>query len=112
MGIGTGLAFIAMGAILAFAFNFHVSGIDIQMIGWILMFVGAAWLAITFAYTRPRRRRQVTEIVQDDPLYVSEEERPQTIIVREPPPERAPESSAHRRSVSQARRDVTRYEPQ
>lgn len=101
-----------MGAILAFALNFHVSGIDIQMIGWILMFVGAAWLGITFAYTRPRRRRQVTEIVQDDPLYVSEEERPQTIIVREPPAERAPESSARPRSVSQARRDVTRYEPE
>ncbi|GAA4640401.1 hypothetical protein GCM10023196_105750 [Actinoallomurus vinaceus] len=106
MGIGTGLAFIAMGAILAFAFNFHVSGIDIQMIGWILMFVGAAWLAFTFAYTRPRRRRQVAQIVQDDPMYVTEEERPQTVIVREPPAEQAP------RSVSQARRNVTRYEPE
>ena len=69
-------------------------------------------LAFTFAYTRPRRRRQVAEIVQDDPLYVSEEERPQTIIVRETPGEQAPQSSVRPRSVSQARRDVTRYEPE
>jgi hypothetical protein len=109
MGIGTGLAFIAIGAILAFAFNFHVSGIDIQMIGWILMFVGAAWLAITFAYTRPRRRRQVAQIVEDDPLYVTQEENP-TIVVREPA-ERA-ESPVRPRPVSGARRDVTRYEPE
>jgi Domain of unknown function (DUF6458) len=109
MGIGTGLAFIAMGAILAFAFNFHVSGIDIQMIGWILMFVGAAWLAFTFAYTRPRRRRQVASIVQDDPLYVSQEE--PTIVVRETPAGHA-ESPVRPRPVSGARRDVTRYEPE
>jgi sulfite exporter TauE/SafE len=63
MGIGTALAFIALGAILAFATHFHVSGIDVQMIGWILIFVGAAMLVITLAYTRPRRRRQVVEDV-------------------------------------------------
>jgi hypothetical protein len=63
MGIGTALAFIALGAILAFATNFHLSGIDVQMIGWILIFVGVAMLVITLAYTRPRRRRQVVEDV-------------------------------------------------
>jgi sulfite exporter TauE/SafE len=70
MGIGTALAFIALGAILAFATHFHVSGIDVQMIGWILIFVGAAMLVITLAYTRPRRRRQVVEdvdIVEGNP---------------------------------------------
>jgi hypothetical protein len=63
MGIGTALAFIALGAILAFATNFHLSGIDVQMIGWILIFVGIAMLIITLAYTRPRRRRQVVQDV-------------------------------------------------
>jgi sulfite exporter TauE/SafE len=63
MGIGTALAFIALGAILAFATHFHVSGIDVQMIGWILIFVGVVMLLITLAYTRPRRRRQVVEDV-------------------------------------------------
>jgi hypothetical protein len=63
MGIGSALAFIAIGAILAFATHFHVSGIDLQMVGWILIFVGAAMLIITFAYTRPRRRRRVVDAV-------------------------------------------------
>src|SRR3954465_11527193 len=63
MGIGTALAFIALGAILAFATHFSVSGIDVQMIGWILIFVGIAMLVITLAYTRPRRRRAVVRDV-------------------------------------------------
>jgi hypothetical protein len=63
MGIGTALAFFALGAILAFATHFHVSGIDVQMVGWILMLVGVVMFVITLAYTRPRRRRQVVENV-------------------------------------------------
>jgi hypothetical protein len=63
MGIGSALAFIALGAILAFATHVHVSGIDLQMVGWILIFVGAAMLIITFAYTRPRRRRRMVDAV-------------------------------------------------
>jgi hypothetical protein len=63
MGIGTALAFIAIGAILAFATHFHVSGVDVQMIGWILIVVGLAMLIITLAYTRPRRRRTVVQDV-------------------------------------------------
>lgn len=109
MGIGTGLAFIAIGAVLAFAFHFNVSGIDIHMIGWILILVGAAMLAITFAYTRPRRRRQVAEIVEDDPLYVTREEEPQQVVVRPAPVEyTTPES--HVRPAPRSRRDAPPYE--
>ena len=80
MGIGTSLAFIAIGSVLAFAVHFNVSGIDIHMIGWILILVGAAMPAITFAHTRPRRRRQVAEIVEDDRRHLTrEEERPQQV---------------------------------
>jgi hypothetical protein len=75
MGIGTALAFVAIGAILAFAFHFHVSGIDIQMIGWILIFVGIAMLLITLLYTRPRRRRRVVQVADGQPgAYVSQVE--------------------------------------
>ncbi|HEY0543048.1 MAG TPA: DUF6458 family protein [Actinoallomurus sp.] len=63
MGIGSGLVLIAIGAILAFATHFHVSGIDVQMIGWILMLVGVVMLVITLAYTRPRARRR--QLVSD-----------------------------------------------
>ena len=40
MGIGVALILIAAGAILAFAVNTEVSGIEIQTIGWILLVVG------------------------------------------------------------------------
>jgi hypothetical protein len=63
MGIGSALVLIAIGAILAFATHFHVSGIDVQMVGWILIIVGIAMLVITLAYTRPRRRRR--QVVAD-----------------------------------------------
>jgi hypothetical protein len=83
MGIGTGLAFVAIGAILAFAFHFHVSGIDIQMIGWILIFVGIVMLLLTLLYTRPRRRRQVIPVTDGEPgAYMAQVE---DAAVVEPP---------------------------
>ena len=74
MGFGASLAFIAIGAILAFATRFTVSGIDVQMIGWILMGVGVIGMVITFAYIRPRRRARVAvaEVVAEEPAYIIE----------------------------------------
>jgi hypothetical protein len=40
MGIGVGLLLIAVGAILAFAVERELSGLDVQVVGWILMVVG------------------------------------------------------------------------
>jgi hypothetical protein len=40
MGIGVSILLIAGGAILAFAVNKDISGVDIQTIGWILLIVG------------------------------------------------------------------------
>jgi hypothetical protein len=40
VGIGVGLLLIAVGAILAFAVEATVSGVDVQVVGWILMLVG------------------------------------------------------------------------
>ena len=40
MGIGVGLLLIAVGAILAFAVEAEISGLDVQVVGWILMLVG------------------------------------------------------------------------
>jgi hypothetical protein len=40
MGLGVSILLIAAGAILAFAVNTQVSGVDIQTIGWILLIVG------------------------------------------------------------------------
>jgi hypothetical protein len=46
MGIGGSIFLIALGAILAFAVNAHFSGIDINVVGYVLMLaglVGAPW---------------------------------------------------------------------
>ena len=40
MGLGVSILLIAAGAILAFAVNATVSGVDIQTVGWILLIVG------------------------------------------------------------------------
>ena len=71
MGFGASLAFIAIGAILAFATRFTISGIDLQMIGWILMGVGVVGMLVTFAYTRPRRRGHVAEVIEEEPAYLT-----------------------------------------
>jgi uncharacterized protein DUF6458 len=116
MGIGTALAFIALGAILAFATHFSVSGIDVQMIGWILIVVGIAMLIITLAYTRPRRRRAVVrdvDVVDGEPqpgAYMRQAaEEPAIVeqpVVEEPVVQQPPSVQPHvHRHVGQ-RRDV------
>jgi hypothetical protein len=50
MGIGISIFLIAVGAILAFAVNATVSGIDIVTVGWILIGVGALGLLLSIAF--------------------------------------------------------------
>jgi Domain of unknown function (DUF6458) len=69
MGFGANLAFIAIGAVLAFATHFTVSGIDLRTVGWILIAVGVIGLVITFAYIRPRRAARMVEVVDEEPPY-------------------------------------------
>jgi hypothetical protein len=59
MGIGASIFLIAVGAILAFAVNADLGGIDINVIGWILMLVGALGLLMTALIWG--RRRTVVE---------------------------------------------------
>jgi len=64
MGIGTSIFLIAVGAILKFAVNADVSGIEISTVGVILMVVGAIGLLISLLYMTmwaDRRRGVVAE---------------------------------------------------
>jgi hypothetical protein len=47
MGIGASITLLALGAILAFAVDAEVSGLDINVIGVILMVCGAIGLLLT-----------------------------------------------------------------
>jgi Flp pilus assembly protein protease CpaA len=50
MSIGASLLLIAVGAILAFAITADVSGVDIQVVGWILMAAGGLGLLISLLF--------------------------------------------------------------
>jgi hypothetical protein len=57
MRLGTGIVLLALGAILTFALDVDVSGIDLQVVGWILMLVGALGIVLELAVWGPRQRR-------------------------------------------------------
>ena len=79
MGIGTSLFLIAVGAILYFAVDADVSGLEISTIGIILMVVGVIGLAVTMLilnggtggwYGGTRRTTVVRDDVVDEPVDV------------------------------------------
>src|SRR5215218_6125956 len=57
MGIGVSIFLIALGAILTFATDVSVSGLDLDVVGIVLMLVGALGLVMTMLVWGPRRRR-------------------------------------------------------
>ena len=81
MGIGASVFLIALGAVLAFAVDVSVSGLDLDAIGVILMIVGAIGLVVTLLlmngggggwYGGGRRTTVVEDgYVEDDPPVVS-----------------------------------------
>lgn len=68
MGIGVSIFLIAVGAILAFAVEVQVSGINIAVVGWILIIVGLVGLALTLFVWGPRNRR-ATSVVEEQRVY-------------------------------------------
>ncbi len=62
MTIGAGIFLIAIGAILTFAVDWELGGLDLDIVGWILMIAGLAGIVLTLAYTR-RSRRVVEQTV-------------------------------------------------
>jgi hypothetical protein len=67
MNIGASIFLIALGAILTFALNISLSGLDIDVVGVILMLAGAALLALDLLYWGPRRR--TGRVVQERQTY-------------------------------------------
>jgi hypothetical protein len=60
VGIGTSIFLIAVGAILTFALNIHIGGVDLDVVGWILMAAGVLGLIVTTMIWGNRRRDVVT----------------------------------------------------
>jgi len=55
MNIGVSIFLITLGAILTFAVNASVSGLDIQVVGVILLLVGLGWLLLSLILMANRR---------------------------------------------------------
>ena len=69
MGIGTSIFLIAAGAILRYAVTASVAGVKLEVVGLILMIVGALGVVLSLirATALARRRRAV---VYSDPRYL------------------------------------------
>lgn len=68
MGIGSGIALIAIGAIIAFALNVDLGGaVDLTMIGYILMAAGAVVFLISLVLMLRRRSAVSTQRTAVDP---------------------------------------------
>lgn len=78
MGIGVSIFLIAVGAILTFAVEADLSGLDLDVVGIILMIVGALGLLLSLFVIDSWRRRpgaaygggvvREERVVRDDPL--------------------------------------------
>jgi beta-lactamase regulating signal transducer with metallopeptidase domain len=69
MEIGTSLFLIAVGAILYFAVDATISGLEITTIGLILMIIGVIGLLISLFFMSSRRRTVVERPVTRDREY-------------------------------------------
>jgi hypothetical protein len=50
MGLGVGFLLAAVGAVLAFAVNATVSGVNIHAVGWILLIVGIIGIVLSMIF--------------------------------------------------------------
>ncbi|MBW1639297.1 MULTISPECIES: DUF6458 family protein [Microbacterium] len=66
MTIGTGIVLFVIGAILTFAIDIDVQGVDLDMIGYILMGAGAVAFLIGLILLLVRRGRPRAEAIDDD----------------------------------------------
>ena len=64
MYVGLGIFLLVVGAVLAFATSFGVHGVDLGLIGWILMAGGLLAIVLSLALSRRRgvASRQVTHV--------------------------------------------------
>jgi hypothetical protein len=72
MGIGTSIFLIALGAILYFAVNVDISGLEVSTIGLILMIVGILGLVISLYLLSVASRRSVPAdrpVVREPDVY-------------------------------------------
>ena len=68
MSIGGGVFLLVVGAIMAFALDFTFVGVDIQLIGYILMVAGVLVLVLGLVLRFRPRRAATTVVTEIDPV--------------------------------------------
>lgn len=64
MGAGLGIVLILVGAILSFAVQNRISGVDLVMAGYICMGVGVLALLISLLQSSQRSKTEVRQVVE------------------------------------------------
>lgn len=64
MGIGGGIFLIVAGAILAFAVNAQVSGVDLNLVGIIMMIAGVITLIVALVMNAQRTHTSHREVLE------------------------------------------------
>jgi protein-S-isoprenylcysteine O-methyltransferase Ste14 len=72
VGIGGSIFLIVVGAILTFAVDVSLSGLDLNVVGVVLMLAGAVGLILTLWFWNSRRRTVVTSHPADERRVVRE----------------------------------------
>ncbi|NUR97675.1 MAG: hypothetical protein HOV67_20775 [Kribbellaceae bacterium] len=67
MGIGAGIFLLALGGVLAFGVSDRISGVDLTVIGYILMGAGALGLVLTMFLSG--RTRSTHTVVREERLH-------------------------------------------
>ena len=65
MGIGTGIFLFVVGAIVAFALNFQVTWVNLDLIGYLLMGAGVVVFVISLVLVLRKRQSVVTTRTSD-----------------------------------------------
>ena len=64
MALGSGIFLVVVGAILAFAVDVSLSGLDLQVVGWICMAAGALAIVLSLVTNTQRANTSHTEVVE------------------------------------------------
>ncbi|HAM25773.1 MAG TPA: hypothetical protein DCP11_03490 [Microbacteriaceae bacterium] len=67
MGIGTGIFLFVVGAIVAFALNFQVSWVNLDLVGYLLMGAGVVVFIISLVLVLRKRKTLTTTRTAVDP---------------------------------------------
>lgn len=88
MGIGGSIFLIALGAIIAFGVNADLGWLNLDVVGWVLMFAGVVLLCLTWWFWNRRRVRQRVVAERHVHHHTTAEAPPEAVTIseREPDP--------------------------